>query len=215
MPIRRRLLQNADWAALCKASEIICPVEGTLCVVLKGFGRDHYGIDYESNANNIIAAANGVVERSDSSDIYGEVIVIRHDDGSATLCAFLAERRVNVNDVVVQGDVIAIGGLTHLHFEYFPNGQIYATKQRINPGHCFPPVQPPTFPSFGTTLEPSRSPLVPPLTHSPTPAPTLRSGSITVRDSGNIADDAFAVYVDVVCLLLSVVVWMYNECLFV
>jgi len=163
-------------------------------------GQDHYGIDYESNQNNIVAAANGVIERSDVSDVYGEVIVIRHNDGSATLYALLSERRVNINDVVLQGDIIGIGGLTHLHFEYIPNGLIYATKQRINPGHCFPPVKPPTAPTspfVGTTSMPSQSPLVPPNTHSPTPAPTLLTGSITVRDSGYQADDSFAVYVDV------------------
>ena len=197
---RRRLLQHSDWATLCKAAEIICPVKGTQCDILKPFGRNHYAVDYfASTDHQIVASSNGVIERSDVSPSYGQMIVLRHDDGSATLYAFLSQRNVSISDVVVQGEVIGMGGTTHLHFEYIPNGQIYASKQRIDASHCFPPVPAPTFPSIDTTARPTQAPLVPPNTHSPTPSPTLYlpQGSITVRDSGRLADDSFAVYINV------------------
>ena len=65
----------------------------------------------------------------------------------------------------------------------------------------FGPTAPTSVWSFVPTPSPSKSPLVPPNTHDPSPSPTpspiyLPQGSITVRDSGEMADDSFKVYID-------------------
>ena len=64
----------------------------------------------------------GVVIRSEFSESYGNVIVVSHGDGTATLYAHLSKRLVGNNDKVLQGQVIGRVGTTgrstgnHLHF---------------------------------------------------------------------------------------------------
>ena len=87
----RRLLQTNDYSN-CKATPILCPLENKFCDKGKSYGRDHYGVDYKASKQNVIAAANGVIERSETSKTYGEVVIIRHDDGSATLYGRLGSR---------------------------------------------------------------------------------------------------------------------------
>eukprot|EP01083_Nonionella_stella_P099381 279445_1 len=202
VPVRRRsLLQNDNHAMDCKASEIICPIQDGRCIIRTPFGSDHYGVDYASRNQPIVAAHNGVVERTDtSSGTYGQVIVIRGEDGSATLYANLEEIQVLSGESVTRGDVIARAKPTHLHFEYIPNGRIYATKKRINPSDCFP-----TFdaPDTATTQAPvpsntAQTPTVSNTARVTVPSTTLHlpEGFITLRDTGRLADDSFAGYID-------------------
>ena len=130
-----------------------------------------------------------------------------------------------------QSTVIGVSGGTHLHFEYIPNGQIYATKKRIDNSNCIPsnpiptpqPIQGPdeTQPPTQPTFNPSKSPLIPPSTHPPTEEPSLSptseptplpSGSITVRDSGRLADDSFAVWIDNVFRVCETEIGQLNTC---
>lgn len=87
----RRLLQTNDFSN-CKATPILCPLESKFCGKSKAYGRDHYGVDFKASTENVIAAANGIIERSELSLNYGQVIIIRHDDGSATLYGKLQSR---------------------------------------------------------------------------------------------------------------------------
>eukprot|EP00486_Rosalina_sp_Unknown_P014930 CAMPEP_0201596210 /NCGR_PEP_ID=MMETSP0190_2-20130828/192967_1 /ASSEMBLY_ACC=CAM_ASM_000263 /TAXON_ID=37353 /ORGANISM="Rosalina sp." /LENGTH=861 /DNA_ID=CAMNT_0048056477 /DNA_START=67 /DNA_END=2652 /DNA_ORIENTATION=- len=227
----RRLLQVNDYSN-CKATPILCPLESKFCIKSKAYGRDHYGVDWKASNENIIAAADGTIERSEISQTYGEVIIIRHDDGSATLYGKLQSRAsiTTLGATVTQGTVIGVSGDSHLHFEYIPNGRIYATKKRIDVSNCIPsnpiptpqPTQPgDTFPPTVPTFQPSKSPLIPPSTHpptaepsvSPTSAPTpLPSGSITVRDSGRLADDSFAVWIDQEFRVCETEIGQLNTC---
>jgi murein DD-endopeptidase MepM/ murein hydrolase activator NlpD len=60
---------------------------------------------------------------------YGNVVVIRHGEGLATLYAHLASYRVRVGDEVEQGEPIGRAGCTgsctgeHLHFEVRMKGK--------------------------------------------------------------------------------------------
>lgn len=90
----RRLLQNANYGTECKASEIRCPIESGFCHPVNPFAADHDAIDYVANQQNIVAASEGVVERSSASEVYGEVVIIRHRDGSATVYGWLSSRSV-------------------------------------------------------------------------------------------------------------------------
>lgn len=164
----------------CEAASISCPVSGG-CEVTSRFNkarkhpvtgatRPHYGVDYKASTGTpILSAASGTIERSYSSSSYGETIIVRHDDGGATLYAHLQTRDVQQNDRVRQGQTIGTANNTglssgpHLHFEYVPNGEIIQSKSRIDPDAC---------------------------------VDAQGSGSVTVSDSGSLADDAFGVAID-------------------
>ena len=157
----------------CHAGPISCPIPLKLqtdqCQVLLSYSRTHIGVDYESTDpnGNILAAATGVVEKSEHSQYYGEIIIIRHQDGSATVYKNLDNnaRLVQVNDNVVEGETIIGRASGHLHLEYIPNGMVYSRKGYINAHSC-------------VELE------------------DVESGSIEVSDSGTAADDAFAMYIN-------------------
>lgn len=164
----------------CKAASIACPVAGGCTVTspyqparkhpVTGQTRPHYGVDYRAPTGTpLTAAASGTIERSYTSSSFGETIIIRHDDGGATLYAHLQRRDVQTGQRVTQGQGIGTANNTglssgpHLHMEYVPNGQIIQSKSRIDPDACID---------------------------------AQGSGSVTVSDSGNLADDAFGVAID-------------------
>lgn len=167
-------------AGQCQAASIDCPVAGGCTVTspfqparihpVLGTSRPHMGVDYQAaTGTSINAAADGVVERSYNSTSYGNTVVVRHTDGSATLYAHLNARNVSNGDPITAGQQLGTAGSTglasgpHLHFEYVPNGQIFGSKQRIDPDACID---------------------------------AMASGSVTVLDSGSAADDAFSVAID-------------------
>jgi murein DD-endopeptidase MepM/ murein hydrolase activator NlpD len=84
----------------------------------------HYGIDVDLNTgDSLVAAFDGMVRIVKKSKSYGNVIVIRHDNGLETLYAHLSKINVEVNQRVKGGEFIGKGGNTgrstgpHLHFE--------------------------------------------------------------------------------------------------
>lgn len=109
------------------------------------------------------------LERSYTSSSFGETIIIRHDDGGATLYAHLQRRdaqngqRVNHGQQIGTANNTGLSSGPHLHMEYVPNGQIIQSKSRIDPDACMD---------------------------------AEGSGSVTVSDSGSLADDAFGVAID-------------------
>jgi murein DD-endopeptidase MepM/ murein hydrolase activator NlpD len=170
----------AATASDCKAASIQCPLS-IGCEATSPFNparkhpvtgevKPHTGVDCRApNGSDVASAADGAVETSKVRSCYGETIVIRHTDGSATLYAHLEQRNVAVGTTVTKGQSIATSDNSgtstapHLHFEYVPNGQIFKSKNRIDPDACID---------------------------------ALASGSITVRDNGSAADDAFQVFMD-------------------
>ncbi|MBD3880261.1 LysM peptidoglycan-binding domain-containing protein [Phormidium tenue FACHB-886] len=95
------------------------------------WGRMHQGIDIAADVGTpIYAAADGVVEFSDwNSGGYGNLVEVRHADGSLTRYAHLNRSLVQAGQRVRQGEQIAEMGSTgystgpHLHFEVHPAGQ--------------------------------------------------------------------------------------------
>jgi murein DD-endopeptidase MepM/ murein hydrolase activator NlpD len=85
----------------------------------------HAGIDIAADVGTpVMAAADGVIEYSDwNSGGYGNLVEIRHADGSLTRYAHLNRSMVQVGQKVKQGEQIAEMGSTgystgpHLHFE--------------------------------------------------------------------------------------------------
>jgi hypothetical protein len=145
VPGRERGLQS------CQAALIRCPL--TTCKVTSPFGwREstnsmHYGVDYAGNSGDpVLAAADGVIEGStptNQSGGHGERLILRHNNGAATLYAHLTSRIAKVNDKVTAGTKIGTVGNTgnsqgpHLHLEYVASGSMFSKpKRQINPEPC-------------------------------------------------------------------------------
>ncbi|GAK83156.1 peptidase M23/M37 family [Vibrio ponticus] len=85
----------------------------------------HQGMDFSCRTGApIISTANGLVEKTKSSDQgYGKVIVVRHDYGFSTIYAHLDSFKMSEGDFVSKGQVIAYCGnsgqstASHLHYE--------------------------------------------------------------------------------------------------
>ncbi len=97
-------------------------------VITSRFGyrryRFHYGIDIDLvTGDQVVNAFDGMVRVVRYDKGYGNVIVVRNDNGLETVYAHLLKPLVDTNQLVKAGDVIALGGNTgrstgsHLHFE--------------------------------------------------------------------------------------------------
>jgi len=87
-------------------------------------GRNHSGVDIPMpHGSKIYAAFDGKVRVSSYHRGYGNVVIIRHENGLETWYAHLSERKVHANQWVKAGDLIGLCGSTgrstgpHLHFE--------------------------------------------------------------------------------------------------
>ena len=87
-------------------------------------GRRHQGVDLPLKTGTpVVAAFDGRVRASTYNKGYGNLIIIRHENGLETYYGHLSKREVEVGDWVRAGDEIGLGGSTgrstgpHLHFE--------------------------------------------------------------------------------------------------
>lgn len=87
-------------------------------------GRAHQGIDLDlETGDTVVSAFDGIVRMSKYYYGYGNMVVVRHNNGLETLYGHLSKNLVNVGDVVKAGQVLGLGGNTghsfgsHLHFE--------------------------------------------------------------------------------------------------
>lgn len=96
--------------------------------VTSGFGprkkRFHYGADIDLETGDAVSAAfDGKVRIAKTSKSYGQIVVVRHNNGLETYYAHLSKINVEVGDEVFAGQTIGLGGNTgksrgsHLHFE--------------------------------------------------------------------------------------------------
>ena len=102
-------------------------------------GRQHQGVDVPLKTGDpIYATFDGKVRYSKSAGNYGNLIVIRHNNGLETYYAHLSKRDVEVGDWVVAGQVIGQGGSTgrstgpHLHFEVRYKGQSFDPERIVD-----------------------------------------------------------------------------------
>jgi len=106
-------------------NKFVFPYKGKL---ISDFGfrgrRPHTGTDIKLNLNDsVLCAFDGVVRMSRYYHGYGNMVVVRHNNGLETLYGHLNKRAVKANQIVKAGDLIGYGGRTgratcnHLHFE--------------------------------------------------------------------------------------------------
>ncbi|WP_338405762.1 M23 family metallopeptidase [Candidatus Synechococcus calcipolaris] len=113
-------------------NQFVWPAQG---VFTSGFGprwgRIHRGIDIAGPVGTpVVAAASGVVTFSGwNSGGFGNLVEIRHTDGTLTLYAHNHRNIVRQGQYVQQGEQIALMGSTgrstgpHVHFEIHPQGR--------------------------------------------------------------------------------------------
>ncbi|MDM3846007.1 MAG: peptidoglycan DD-metalloendopeptidase family protein [Aphanizomenon gracile PMC644.10] len=128
---------NPSFPSNSSTTTYIWPAKG---VLTSGYGprwgRMHRGIDIaNSTGTPIYASSAGVVEKAGwNSGGYGNVVDIRHDDGSLTRYGHNSRILVQRGQRVQQGQTIAAMGSTgfstgpHSHFEVHPSG-----KGAVNP----------------------------------------------------------------------------------
>ena len=123
------------------------PISG---VMWGGFNRNHPGVDIGLHTGDHVKAAfNGKVRYAKFNyGGYGNLVIIRHENGLETYYAHLSQLWVAENQYIKTGDVIGLGGATgrtkgaHLHFELryldraldpsslidFDHGKLYVIK---------------------------------------------------------------------------------------
>lgn len=102
-------------------------------------GRPHQGVDLPLKTGDpIYATFDGKVRVSKSAGDYGNLVIIRHNNGLETYYAHLSARDVEPGDWVVAGQQIGQGGSTgrstgpHLHFEVRYKGQSFDPERLID-----------------------------------------------------------------------------------
>lgn len=112
-------------------------------------GEMHFGVDIASGGKNvpIVAAADGVVIRSNKTASYGNVVFLQHNIGGqeyVTVYAHMANRAVEVGATVKQGQFLGNMGQTgdatgiHLHFEVHKGPYFSDRHNAINPALVVP-----------------------------------------------------------------------------
>lgn len=97
-------------------------------MVTSGFGwrrrRPHFGTDINlETGDTVVAAFDGRVRIAKLNKSYGNVVIIRHNNGLETVYAHLSKILVEPDQEVGSGTIIGLGGNTghsygsHLHFE--------------------------------------------------------------------------------------------------
>ncbi len=102
--------------------------------------RNHNGVDIPlKEGEPIYATFDGRVRYSaDSKTGYGQLVIIRHDNGLETYMGHLSKRTVEAGEWVTAGQVIGHGGSTgrstgpHLHFEARYYGQSFDPERLID-----------------------------------------------------------------------------------
>ena len=102
-------------------------------------GRAHQGLDLGLKTGDpIYATFDGKVRISKAAGDYGNLVVIRHNNGLETYYAHLSQRDVEVGDWGVAGQQIGLGGSTgrstgpHLHYEVRYKGQSFDPERIID-----------------------------------------------------------------------------------
>ncbi|MBD2177939.1 M23 family metallopeptidase [Pseudanabaena sp. FACHB-1998] len=134
-----QLPQNIAAIDLGSISNFTIPITGA--IISSGFGwrihpvtgerKLHKGVDFAAPTGTpIFAAAEGVVTDAGwTNGGYGNIVELRHNDGSLTLYAHTNKVYVSKGQVVNKGQAIAEVGTTgrstgpHLHFEIQPDGK--------------------------------------------------------------------------------------------
>ena len=113
-----------------KENEYCFPLPGGKVISAYGARRGHSGTDIKTKANDTIRCAfDGIVRMAKSYAAYGNVVVVRHDNGLESIYSHNSRNLVKSGDIVKAGDAVGLTGRTgratteHLHLEFRIDGQ--------------------------------------------------------------------------------------------
>jgi murein DD-endopeptidase MepM/ murein hydrolase activator NlpD len=99
----------------------------------------HKGIDFKAAMGTpVYATGDGVVEKIQTHNKYGKLIVIRHDDNYQSLYAQLSKFEVKTGQKIKKGDLIGKTGNSglstapHLHYEVLKDGKAVDPEKYFN-----------------------------------------------------------------------------------
>lgn len=121
-------------------------VPGGWPLSIKGFVTERYGgadghpgIDIATEVNTpVVATADGTVARAGTDPVYGEYVLLAHDEGFETMYGHNALLLVERGDRVERGETIAYSGNSgrstapHLHYEVRRQGQAVDPAPYLN-----------------------------------------------------------------------------------
>ncbi len=128
------LVGNAD-------TPFFFPVKGGKMISKYGprSGRLHTGTDIKLNSGDTVYCAfDGVVRLAKRFSGYGNMVLVRHNNGFETVYAHLKAIKVKVNEPIKAGELVGLGGRTgrattdHLHFETRIFGEHFDSKKYID-----------------------------------------------------------------------------------
>lgn len=135
-----QLPEKATLWLVDDTSQFCCPYK-TAVYSKFGYrrGRRHQGVDLPLKTGDPIAAAfDGKVRISKYMKGYGNLVVLRHENGLETFYGHLSKRNVQEGDWVTAGQTIGLGGSTgrstgpHLHFETRYQGYAFDPQWMID-----------------------------------------------------------------------------------
>jgi len=122
----------------------------------------HRGVDYAAPSGTpTYTVGDGVVEFAGVQGGYGNMVIVRHNNGHSTVYAHLSRIQVRKGQSVTQGQVLGAVGSTgwstgpHLHFEFRVNG-VYTDPQRIIQQAHSAPITPASRPAFARQADAAR-----------------------------------------------------------
>lgn len=121
-------------------SPFVSPVSGK---VISKYGkrgrRIHTGTDIKLNSGDTVRCAfDGRVRLAKRFNGYGNLVLVRHNNGLETIYGHLKSISVKVNETIKAGDLIGLGGRTgratcdHLHFETRLFGEPFDSNKYID-----------------------------------------------------------------------------------
>ena len=111
-------------------------------ILFEGVYRPNQGIDF-SNKNepfDVKAALDGTISKKTNDPVLGWIVTITHDNKLSTTYQALSDVKVELNQIVKQGDIIGKSGeniyeadlKNHLHFILQKDGQLMNPEKYIN-----------------------------------------------------------------------------------
>lgn len=136
----RNTFTDTIYLDLFVKGKFVFPFRGKM---ISAFGyrsnKIHTGTDIKLNhGDSVFCSFDGVVRMAKTYSSYGKIVVVRHYNGLETVYAHLSKIMVDVNQKVIAGDILGLGGRTgrastdHLHFEFRYLGEPLNPEHIIN-----------------------------------------------------------------------------------
>ena len=116
------------------------PIKNENAIISQGVKKGHHGIDIASElGDNVYAASTGQVVYTGDDSVYGNIIILSHQNNFYTFYGHLDTILVDTHNFVKSGDILGYVGESgiakgpHLHFEIWNNdGFVDPLKMSFN-----------------------------------------------------------------------------------